>query len=104
MTDRVAGRAAYHKGELALAESEYQSAIDTDPDKLPAWEGLANVQMAYGDTQAAAETYIRLVSPLVCTLCFSKAFTLPAVLRLACYQDLNAFLPGLPFNSTNCLF
>ena len=59
----MAGRAAYHKGNLQLAESEFEQAADTDPHKLPAWEGLANVQMACGDTQTAAETYIKLVSP-----------------------------------------
>ena len=60
---RVAGRAAYHKGQLELAESEYRQAIDTDSGKMAAWEGLANVQMAHGDTQEGAETYIRLVRP-----------------------------------------
>ena len=62
---RVAGRAAYHKGNLPLAESEYRHAADADESKLPAWEGLANVEMALGHTKQAAEIYVRLVGAIL---------------------------------------
>lgn len=59
---REAGRDAYFRGELATAEQSYRRALSSKADSIPAWEGLACVQMGSSDFQSGVDTYSRLVS------------------------------------------
>ena len=58
---RVCARVALYNGHYPRAEQELQQAIGLQGAALPAWEGLAMLQQARGDTLEAAETYEKLV-------------------------------------------
>ena len=56
------GRAAFYRGDLRLAETEYQQAADISPGALAPLEGLASVKMTAGRFAEGVEAYARLVS------------------------------------------
>jgi Tfp pilus assembly protein PilF len=58
---RLAGKAAFCEGDYEAAEQCYEKAVDLDPSKLGAWEGLAEVQSVCARHDQAAETYNHLV-------------------------------------------
>jgi predicted TPR repeat methyltransferase len=58
---RICGRAALYNGDNQRADEEYRQAISLQPAALPAWEGLALLQLSSGDVVEAAETYEKLV-------------------------------------------
>ena len=58
---RVCARVALYNGDYPRAEQELQQAIGLQGAALPAWEGLAMLQQAKGDTVEAAEIYEKLV-------------------------------------------
>lgn len=56
-----AGKAAYCLGDVKRGKAEYRLAIVSDSSNLPAWEGLAELQMANGEVAEAQQTFEQLV-------------------------------------------
>lgn len=56
-----AGKAAYCIGDVRRAKAEYRLAIVSDSSNLPAWEGMAELQMANGEVAEAQQTFEQLV-------------------------------------------
>ncbi len=66
---RYAGKAAYYTGDYKKAQEEHKSAISLNGESLPAWEGLAECQLAAREGDAAVETFEHLVtSRLLCKI------------------------------------
>lgn len=55
------GEAASHLGEQQQAEVAYRRAVAAAADRLPAWQGLAELFAATGDLPGAVEANQRLV-------------------------------------------
>ena len=49
-------------GDTKRSKAEYRLAIVTDSSNVPAWEGLAELQMANGEVADAQQTFEQLVS------------------------------------------
>ncbi len=49
-------------GDTKRSKAEYRLAIVTDSSNVPAWEGLAELQMANGEVAEAQQTFEQLVS------------------------------------------
>ena len=60
----IAGKAAFCLGRVSEARAAYRQAITRDSFKLPAWEGMAEVQMATGEFGEAHQTFEQLVCSL----------------------------------------
>ena len=65
---RLAGDIATARGDVVGAELLYQEASGLDPDDLPAFEGLANLQIATHKVEQGAQTYSHLVRLLFLTV------------------------------------
>lgn len=60
-----AGKAAYCLGDVKRGKAEYRLAIVSDSSNLPAWEGLAELQLSNGEVAEAQQTFEQLVSLLM---------------------------------------
>ncbi len=60
---RLGGKASFCAGDNDTAIKTYSRATELDPDALPAWEGIAEVEVAEGHHAKAVETYRKLVGP-----------------------------------------
>lgn len=56
-----AGKAAFGLGDTKRSKAEYRLAIVTDSSNVPAWEGLAELQMANGEVAEAQQTFEQLL-------------------------------------------
>ena len=70
------------------AELLYQEASGLDPDDLPAFEGLANLQIATHKVEEGAQTYSHLVRLLFLTITLNISRLLPAQQQKYCLHGL----------------
>ncbi|KAK9826861.1 hypothetical protein WJX81_001210 [Elliptochloris bilobata] len=57
----LSGRAALYSGDTAGASTDFQAAVELNPEACSAWEGIAQLKSATGDVAEAAETYQKLL-------------------------------------------
>lgn len=56
-------------GDVKRSKAEYRLAIVSDSSNLPAWEGLAELQMANGEVAESQQTFEQLVGRVVNNCC-----------------------------------
>ncbi len=58
---RVSGKALFCSGDVQSARKEYEAALELHADSMPAWEGIAELEVAENNLLKAADGYRRLV-------------------------------------------
>ena len=56
-------------GDVKKSRAEYRLAIVSDSSNLPAWEGLAELQMANGEVAESQQTFEQLVGCVANNCC-----------------------------------